>query len=216
MNTRYDELIGGFSTLRHTLRRVLILALLTTVWDAAAQKVALKHNLAYDALLSPNLSLEVALAPQWTLDTQGGLNFFLYTKDATSPNYKTKKLSHWMVQPEVRYWTCEAFNGWFVGLHALGGQVNLGGLKIPFVMGDESNEMESHRYEGWYYGGGISAGYQWILSDHFNAEISIGAGYVRGETDKYQCTSCGQKMGPATLNYVGPTKATLSIVYLLK
>ena len=81
-----------------------------------SQKVVLKNNLVYDALLTPNLSVEFSLGKKWTLDTQIGMNFFFYENDATANGYKTKKWSHWLVQPEIRYWTCETFNGWFLGL----------------------------------------------------------------------------------------------------
>ena len=90
-----------------------------------SQKVVLKNNLVYDALLTPNLSVEFSLGKKWTLDTQIGMNFFFYENDATANGYKTKKWSHWLVQPEIRYWTCETFNGWFLGLHAHGGQIIL-------------------------------------------------------------------------------------------
>lgn len=35
-----------------------------------------KNNLVYDALLTPNLSVEFSLGKKWTLDTQIGMNFF--------------------------------------------------------------------------------------------------------------------------------------------
>ena len=89
--------------------------------QAFSQKVVLKNNLVYDALLTPNLSVELSLGKKWTLDTQVGMNFFFYESDATAGGYKTRKWSHWLVQPEIRYWTCETFNGWFLGLHAHGG-----------------------------------------------------------------------------------------------
>ena len=88
-----------------------------------SQKVVLKNNLVYDALLTHNLSVEFSLGKKWTLDTQIGMNFFFYENDATANGYKTKKWSHWLVQPEIRYWTCEIFNGWFLGLHAHGGHM---------------------------------------------------------------------------------------------
>ena len=43
-----------------------------------SQRVAIKNNLVYDALLTPNLSLEFSLGEKWTLDTQVGMNFFFY------------------------------------------------------------------------------------------------------------------------------------------
>ena len=100
------------------MKRTIFLFFLFFCTHSFAQKVAIKNNLAYDALKTPNLSLEFSMGRKWTLDTQVGMNFFFYTQDATSSRYKTKKASHWLVQPELRYWTCDVFNGWFFGLHA--------------------------------------------------------------------------------------------------
>ena len=66
-----------------------------------SQRVAIKNNLVYDALLTPNLSLEFSLGEKWTLDTQVGMNFFFYENDPTADGYKTRKWSHWLVQPEI-------------------------------------------------------------------------------------------------------------------
>ena len=67
-----------------------------------SQRVAIKNNLVYDALLTPNLSLEFSLGEKWTLDTQVGMNFFFYGNDPTADGYKTRKWSHWLVQHEIR------------------------------------------------------------------------------------------------------------------
>ena len=194
----------------------LISALLLYTASVFCQKAAIKNNLVYDALKTPNLSLELSLGRKWTLDTQVGMNFFLYTKDAASPRYKARKFSHWLVQPELRYWTCDAFNGWFWGVHALGGQLNMGGIRIPFVLRKEAGGMKEHRYEGWFWGGGVSAGYQWVLSNRFNIEASLGIGYVHARYDKYKCTVCGEKLGKGHSDYIGPTKMAVSVIYMLK
>ncbi len=34
--------------------------------------------------------------------------------------------------------------------------------------------MKEHRYEGYFWGGGLSAGYQWVVSNRFNIEASLG------------------------------------------
>ena len=47
-----------------------------------SQKVVLKNNLVYDALLTPNLSVEFSLGKKWTLDTQIGMNFFFLEKQS--------------------------------------------------------------------------------------------------------------------------------------
>lgn len=53
--------------------RLIPLAVLScaTIFPAASQDVALKTNLAADALLSPNVGIEFGLAPKWTLDVTG-------------------------------------------------------------------------------------------------------------------------------------------------
>lgn len=184
--------------------------------QAFSQKIAIKNNIFYDALLTPNLSLEFPLKEKWTLDTQVGMNFFFYENDATANGYRTKKWSHWLVQPEIRYWTCERFNGWFFGLHVHGGQMNVGGINIPFILQNKHKEMKDHRYEGYFYGGGVSAGYHWILSRRFSLEATLGIGYAHVEYEKFKCTVCGQKTGADGADYIGPTRAALSIIYILK
>lgn len=194
----------------------LFLVFLVCSANIFCQKVAIKNNLIYDALKTPNLSLEFSLGRKWTLDTQVGMNFFLYTKEATSPRYRTKKFSHWLVQPELRYWTCDVFNGWFLGLHVMGGQMNIGKINIPFVLQKESGRMRDYRYEGYFWGGGLSTGYQWVLSNRFNIEASLGVGYVHANYDKYKCATCGTRLGKGNADYIGPTKAAISIIYMLK
>ena len=161
--------------------------------------------------------MEVALGKQWTMDLQYGANFFFYENDATAENYITKKWSHWMVQPELRYWFCEAFNGWFLGLHAQGGQANVGGISIPFVLQNKDGVMKDNRYEvDAFYGGGLAVGYQWLITPRFSMEFELGAGYNRIHYSKYPCTTCGAFKGKGEADYVGPTKAAISLVFFLK
>ena len=199
-------------------RSLALLALLCALaFPAMAQKVAIKHNLLQDILPSPNIALEVGVAPQWTVDAQVNANFFLYGKDATASNYSTKKVSHWMVQPEVRYWTCEAFNGLFFGLHGLAGQANVAGYNIPFVsLNPKPTTMAENRYEGAFYGAGISVGYQWLLSKYFSVEAGVGVGYITGNYNQFKCIACGEKTGTGKANYIGPTKAAISLVYMIR
>ena len=198
------------------MKPFFLLVFLLCSAGAFSQKVALKNNLTYDTLKTTNLSLEFSMRRKWTLGTQVGMNFFFYTQDATSSRYKTKKASHWLVQPELRYWTCDVFNGWFFGLHAHGGQMNIGGIDVPFVLQKGDGKMKEHRYERYFWGGGLSAGYQWVVSNRFNIEASLGIGYVHTRYDKYKCTTCGKKEGKGDADYIGPTRAAISIIYMLK
>lgn len=166
---------------------------------------AIKTNGLYWATSTPNIGIEIGLGKKISLDISGNYNPFEFKNN--------KKLKHWMVQPGLRWWTCERFNGHFFGIHAHGGYCNVGGLNLPFGI---LPELKTHRYEGEFYGGGIHYGYQWILGKRWNLEAEIGAGYVRFNYDKYQCPRCGEHQGSSSRNYFGVTKAALSIIYIIK
>lgn len=42
----------------------------------------------------------------------------LVGSDNPFPFHNNKKIRHWLVQPELRLWTCQCFAGHFLGLHA--------------------------------------------------------------------------------------------------
>lgn len=166
----------------------------------------IKTNLLYWATTTPNLGVEVATGKKHTALVFFGLNPWKQSGGDHS------SLRHWMVMPEYRYWFNQDFEGWFLGVHALGGQYNVGGVKFPFGL---LKGLRDHRYEGWYAGGGITTGKQWILSRHWNLETSIGLGYIHTKYDKFECGTCGEKLKSAHRNYVGPTKVALSLIYLI-
>lgn len=184
---------------------LVILALATSLSFSFAQKVAIKNNLLYDATVTPNLALEIAMSRKMTLEMAAGLNFFDFSDN--------KKFKHWLVQPELRWWTCDVFNGHFFGLHGHGAQFNVGGWDIPV---GRLKTFRDNRYQGYLYGGGLSYGYQWLLRPRWNLEASIGGGYARIHYEKYPCTTCGTKLDEGHTNYFGVTKAAVSLIYIIK
>lgn len=190
--------------MRYTVKLVLCLLLFaTSAGMAKAQDVAIKTNALYLATATPNLGVEISTGKKHTAQLFYGLNPW----DVSS----TKSLKHWVLMPEYRYWFCQSFNGWFVGAHLMGGQFNAGGYKLPFGL---LPKFKDRHYEGWYIGGGVTAGYQWPLSRHWNLETSIGFGYDYISYDKYRCGECGEKLDSDHSNYLGPTKAALSLLYI--
>ncbi len=185
-------------------RNLLLLMLLISI-SVSAQDWAVKTNLLYDATATVNLGTEIGLSPKWTLDVSGNYNGWNLGNN--------KKLKHWMVQPEVRYWLCERFNGHFFGAHLMGGQYNVGGIDFPFGM---LKTLKDYRYEGDFYGAGIVYGYQWLLGKRWNLEAAIGVGYIGTDNDKYDCPKCGDWLGSSHKNYYGVTKAAISIIYIIK
>lgn len=130
---------------------------LFTCTAAWGQDVALKTNGLFWLTTTPNVGVEVALSPKYTLELAGAYNPWTFKDD--------KKMRFWLVQPELKYWLCEKFEGHFVGLHLHGAQY-YGGFK-------------KKRYDGYLAGGGFTYGYDWILSPHWNLEAAIGIGYAR-------------------------------------
>ncbi len=189
----------------NVIRKILLtMCLLTLAIVLRAQDVALKTNALYWATTTPNIGVEASLGKKQTIQLFYGFNPWKFSSGTST--------RHWVVQPEWRYWFCEAFNGWFVGVHAMGGQFNIANIKdISLPVFDEADRR---RYEGWFAGGGITAGYQWVLSKHFNVEASLGVGYNYVSYDKYVCGNCGRLLESKDDNYLGVTKAALSAIYI--
>ena len=172
-----------------------------------AQKVGVKTNLLYDALLSPTLGVEASIAPKWTVEASATVNFW---------NINDKRWRQWMVQPEIRYWLCQRFSGHFFGLHAIGGQYNFGNLNFGGYnfLGTNIKQLEDHRLQGWMAGAGLAYGYSWILDKRWNLEAEIGVGWIYTRYDRFICSGCGAKDQTNKVhNYVGPTKAAINLVY---
>lgn len=184
---------------------LVILALAASLSGSFAQKVAIKNNLLYDVTATPNLALEMKTGRKTTLELGAGLNWFDFSDN--------RKAKHLLVQPELRWWTCDVFNGHFFGVHAHGAQFNIEGWDIPL---GRLEKFKDSRYQGYLYGGGVSYGYQWYLSPRWNLETSIGGGYARIHYDKYPCADCGTKLDEGKYNYWGVTKAAVSLIYIIK
>lgn len=98
-----DYIIMDFNVLRKFIILTAVAILMPLC--AVAQRLALKTNVIGDAALSPNVAVEVGLAPKWTLDVSGQFNAWTVGNE--------HKWKHWVVQPEARYWLCERFVGHF-------------------------------------------------------------------------------------------------------
>lgn len=194
------------------IRRYLLLcmAVLSTgvVNCVAAQDFALKSNLVSDGLMNINFGAEVATSLKWTIDVSGEFNGWTLSHG--------RRWKHWALQPEGRYWFCDRFSGHFVGIHAHGGQFNIGGFDGKYnLFGTDSRKLTDSRYEGWFIGAGIAYGYVWILGRHWNLEAEIGFGYSYSRYDRFRCAGCGKKVEEdKSHDYVGPTKAAVNLIYV--
>ena len=181
--------------------------LVVTALSASGQ-IAIKTNLAMDALAIPNVGMEIGLSKKLTFDVPVYYNPW---KQVMWREQDGKLFKLFMVQPELRYWFCDKFNGHFLGVHAMGGAYNTTGIELPFTPFDD---LANNRYKGHFYGGGISYGYQYILSRHWSIEGTIGLGYAYVRYKQYPCQSCQPMAKKDHENYFGPTRAALNLIYV--
>ncbi|MDL2304105.1 DUF3575 domain-containing protein [Bacteroides sp. OttesenSCG-928-D19] len=189
------------------MKRLITLILLLSgffISQSSAQKIAVKSNLLYDITSTMNLGVEVRLSDRWTIDLPVNYNPWSLADGA--------RLRHWGVQPEARYWFCEPFFRTFIGVHAHYADFNVG--RWP-DWGFVAPNMKENRYQGNLLGAGVSVGYTWILKKRWSIEASLGLGYARIWYDKYPCDDCATKTKDTSRNYLGPTKAAVSLIYVI-
>lgn len=187
--------------------RVLLSGLLLVLFvcpHTTAQTVAVKSNALSAVLGSVNAGVEVALGRRITLEGYGSIRPW--------ERQETSVKKYWLAQTEVRHWFCQKFNGAFIGAFVNGAQFNMGGKKLPFGL---FPDLERHRYEGYLLGGGATYGYQVMLNAHWNVECSVSAGYEFVHYKRYRCPrECAGLDKVDNYHYVGPTKASVSLIYL--
>lgn len=167
----------------------VLLGIKTVVYS---QDIAMKTNGLYWATSTLNMGVEAALSSQVTLEAAVAYNPWTFKEN--------KKMHLLLAQPEIKYWLCEKYEGHFVGIHLHGAQFYGG--------------FGSKLYDGYLAGGGVTYGYDWILSPHLNLEAAIGVGYAHlwyKQSPNLPCIKCQEKKNG---NYIGPTKAALSLVYI--
>ena len=171
----------------------LLLLLLIPLPSILSQEIALRTNALSWATTTVNLGAEFKISPRLTAGTDIMYKGWTFLSD-------NRKMGGFLVQPEIKYWFCIPFYKHFMGLHAHYGQYNGG--------------FSKYRYQGDLYRIGISYGYQWIMSKHWNIEANIGVGYARVKYEQFECKTCGEKVSEGHKNYLGPTKAAISLIYL--
>ncbi|GHT62686.1 hypothetical protein AGMMS50239_16680 [Bacteroidia bacterium] len=167
---------------------------------------AVSTNLLYDAALLPNLSIELAFNRQ-SLLLQGAWSWW----DTGSPNYWSHRIQ--MLWIENRYWwgdRPQALTGFFTGIY---GAVGTYDVRL-FPKGGEPLGFLSNLS----YSAGLTGGYSLPLSRRWNLNFNLGVGYLGGEYNEYNhssCADCYPKRSTKQRRYIGPTQAAVSIVYKL-
>lgn len=176
------------------MKKIVVLFLLSFITHKTqAQFYSLSSNVADWAVTNVNVELGIGVSKSVSIHLPVVWNPWTFGAE----NKKMKQLSF---LPQARYWFPETYLRWFVGSNLLVSRYNW--------------SPGNSRYDGMGYGLGISAGYSWILSTHWNleAQLGIGGGYFKYK--KYDCGFCGDFYGSESKWLVFPNRVALSFVYL--
>jgi len=175
-----------------------------SVSEARSPLMGIKLDLLYaGATLTPNLSGEVAIGNRMSIELTGSNNRW----NRKGNKEDNKKFVHWTVRPEFRYWFKDNSEGHFLGVNATYWKYNVSGHNLLWMFD------KKYRYEGYAWGGGITYGYLYMFKPHWGVELSVGAGFAMMNHDKFDCRICGDKLKHEHKTYLGPTRASISVIY---
>lgn len=167
--------------------------------------VALRTNLLYDALVVPNIGLEVALPMHFTI---------AFDWIATWIKSDAKHL-YWQGYGgylTLRYYFGKAANEYpFIGHH-----VGIYGDLLTYDI-----EFGGQGYQAWKpgFGGGVEYGYSLPVGHDLCIDFNIGVGYQGGQYEVYQPANdgTGHYVWQATRKrrWFGPTKAEISLKWMI-
>ncbi len=175
--------------------------------------LALKTNLLYDALSILNFEIEVPIGDRWSI--AGEWIFPWWTSSMTNPDSKRNTLQILNGNLEGKYWfgnrsTRPVMTGWFAGLYAGAGLYDL--------------EYRAEGYQGEVFiMGGLSGGYAHTINKRGNLrmEYSLGVGYMNNQYRYYKSVYESDNRWHSyrhetnDFNWFGPTKAKVSLVWML-
>ena len=167
---------------------------------------ALKSNLLFDVAGALNIEVEVPFGKErrWSVMLEDWFPWYVW-------HHNSRAYEVWTVGGELRRWfgRCPArqplLTGTFAGLYAAGGKYDV--------------EWNSKGYQGEFGSFGLTIGHSWALSKHWNLEASLSAGVVFGPQRRYHGEFNDSHLiwqRNDDLLYFGPTKAKVSLVWLLE
>lgn len=113
-------------------------------------------------------------------------------------------------QPELRYWFRDNFSGPFLAAHGTFGYYNVALPNQEFRIQDRDGRHPA-------YGGGLNFGWKFRLdpgrADRWGLELSLGAGYLHLDYDRFYNVENGRYASSAVRDYFGPDHASVALTY---
>lgn len=162
------------------------------------QRLAVKTNLLYDAILMPSLEVEYRIADRWTVNLEGDMAW--WNNDGKHKCYQVATIS-----PEGRWWFGQKQGSpW----HATTSACSAASWY------DLENGKEGYQGEAEMVG--VSYGYMFPIGRRLSLEAGIGLGYMHSKYEEYLPID-GHYVYQQTnrMNYFGPLKLKFALVWRL-
>ena len=168
--------------------------------DSCVPRIAIKTNLVHDALLTPDLGIEVGIARKFSLSAEGVWAWWS----------RSERHRYWRIYGgwlEMRCWLGELSHRRALSGHHVGIYGSL--LEYDFEFGGRGWQSPSLTY-----GVGVSYGYSFPVSSRLNIDVSARFGYSCGELIKYR-PQCGTYVcqSHSYNRYFGPTGLEVTLVW---
>ncbi len=199
-------------------------------------RIAVKTNALYDILLTPNIGVEIPVTNNWTVAANW---MYAWWKADPSSWYHRVYGGDIEIRRYIKQWPWKAssamnsnraatkskastgkatsgksstgttnlaapLTGWHIGAYA---QM----LTYDFEWGGTG-----YLGEKWSYAAGIAVGYSKNIAKNLNLDFTLGVGYLTGEYKEYEpIDNCYVWQATKNRHWVGPTKAEVSLVWLL-
>lgn len=162
---------------------------------------ALKSNLLYDALATPNVGFEAAFARHISLSLNWTYAWWS----------RMSKFRYWRMRGadiEARWWFKNRVAGHPMTGHHLGVYYSL--FDFDLKLGNTGTKSMQ-----WMASFGLAYGYSISLSRHLNLDFAIKVGYARGKMMKYRIEGGEIVETKRISGFFGPTGAEISLIWLL-
>ena len=165
-----------------------------------SQNVSVSTNLIdYACLGTLNVEASYSVAQHWSVTASARYNPFTFHKGDADRQFQYRQQSYAV---GARFWTWHSFSGWWAASKIRYQEYNHGGMF--------SRDAE----EGDRIGIGLSAGYTYMISRHFNLELGIGAWSGMSWYCRYSCPVCGLTVENGRKWFLLPDDVMISLAYV--
>lgn len=194
-------------------------AIIAAIAPRVAHSQAIKINLPFTLLGSPNIGAEFTISQQLSVNADFLWTPYIFKTRPFRPSKQSEDALRVMqVTGELRYYvspkyyyTNDMFDGFYVGPYVSYNEYNVG-------FATHKNPADDTRYVGWAISGGASIGYKFYLSRRFRLDLNVGIGFAHLQYDTYRLGgdfAGTPKSYKDTTLWFGPTKFGAHLVFNL-